>query len=53
MTFGPRTAISPTPSGATSSSRISTPSIGVPIEPRLRAPPGRLNDATGDVSVSP
>ena len=40
-------------SGDTSSSRISTPSTGVPIEPGRRGSDGRLNDATGEVSVSP
>jgi hypothetical protein len=43
----PRIAISP------STSFISTPSIGIPIEPGLRSPSARLNDATGDVSDRP
>src|SRR6266496_6026430 len=33
--------------------RISTPAIGVPIEPALRSRPGWLKEATGDVSDRP
>jgi hypothetical protein len=51
-------AISPISPGATSapvssSSRIATPSMGVPIEPGLRSRWGWLNAATGEVSDSP
>ena len=38
---------------ASSTSRISTPSMGVPMEPGLRTLSGWLNDATGEVSESP
>jgi hypothetical protein len=52
MTISP---ISPCGTSLPSSSQtcISTPSIGVPIEPGLRSLSGWLNDATGDVSDSP
>ena len=58
MMLWPRIAISPTsPCGtsapAASTTRISTPRIGVPIEPGLRSRSGWLNDATGDVSDRP
>jgi hypothetical protein len=58
MTFSPRMAISPTSPPATSlpsssTRRISTPAIGVPIEPGLRSACGWLNDATGEVSLRP
>jgi hypothetical protein len=50
--------ISPTsPAGTSAPSSpttfISTPAIGVPIEPTLRSRPGWLNDATGEVSDRP
>jgi hypothetical protein len=38
---------------SSSTSFISTPSIGVPIDPGLRSWPGWLNDATGAVSDRP
>ena len=47
ITLWPRMAISP------STSFISTPSTGSPIEPGLRSRSRRLNDAIGDVSDSP
>ena len=58
MTLWPRIAISPTsPCGtsapSSSTARISTPAIGVPIEPGLRSVSGWLNEATGEVSDSP
>ena len=58
MTLWPRMTISPTSPCATSlpsssTTFISTPAIGVPIEPALRSRSGWLKDATGDVSESP
>ena len=58
ITLCPRMAISPTSPGATSlpsqsTTRIWTPSIGVPIEPGFRSRSGWLNEATGEVSDSP
>ena len=58
MTLWPRIAISPTSPWATSApsssmTRISTPSIGRPIEPGLRSRSRRLNEATGEVSDRP
>ena len=46
-------AVPSTSSPSSSTSFISTPSIGVPIEPGLRSRSGWLNDATGDVSLQP
>src|SRR4051794_34589911 len=51
-------AISPTSPRVTSppsssTSRISTPRMGVPIDPGLRSACGWLNEATGEVSDSP
>ena len=51
-------AISPTSPGATSApssstTRIRTPRMGVPIEPGLRTRSGWLNEATGEVSDRP
>ena len=58
MTLWPRMTISPTSPWATSlpsssTAFISTPSIGVPIEPGLRSRSGWLKEATGEVSESP
>ena len=58
MMLCPRITISPISPCATSlpsssTQRISTPSIGVPIEPGLRSLSGWLNEATGEVSESP
>ena len=58
MMLWPRMTISPTSPGGTSSSfsstiRISTFSIGVPIEPGLRTWPGWPEEATGEVSERP
>ena len=40
-------------SPSSSTTRISTPSIGVPIEPGLRSRSGWLKEATGEVSERP
>ena len=58
MTLWPLMTISPTSPCSTSlpsssTSFISTPSIGVPIEPTLRSLSGWLKEATGEVSESP
>ena len=58
MMLWPRITISPTsPCGtsfpSSSQTCISTPSIGVPIEPGLRSRSGWLNEATGEVSDRP
>ena len=58
MTFSPLIAISPTSPCSTSlpsssTTFISTPRTGTPIEPGLRSMSGWLNDATGEVSESP
>ena len=58
ITLWPLIAISPTSPGGTSAPsasirRISTPAIGVPIEPGLRTLSGWLNEATGEVSDRP
>ena len=58
MTLWPRMTISPTSPVATSlssssTSFISTPAIGVPMDPALRSLSGWLNEATGEVSLRP
>lgn len=56
MMLCPRMAISPMSSAVFQSAsmrRISTPQIGVPIEPALAGLPGWLNEATGAVSERP
>ena len=58
MMLWPLITISPiSPCGtslpSSSTTFISTPSIGVPIEPGLRSLSGWLNEATGEVSESP
>ena len=58
MTLGPRTQTSPgVPSGTSRPSpsrmRISTPGIGRPTEPGLRAPTSGLTQVTGEHSVGP
>jgi hypothetical protein len=58
MTLWPRIASSPaSPCGrgrpSSSSTRISTPSTGRPIDPGFRSASRRLNEASGDVSESP
>jgi hypothetical protein len=60
MMFGPLMAISPTVSGSSSTSDqsglisfISTPGIGMPIDPTRTSSPSGEKLATGDVSDSP
>ena len=58
MMLWPLITISPTSPWSTSlpsssTTFISTPSIGVPIEPGLRSLSGWLNEATGEVSERP